>query len=257
MEIEYIYSSGHRVWSDLQGRWIFTQPCCDHNLALEEYDLTLLPQQQVKLLIMPEEVLPHETPGLQLRQLLSRSEESMFPLLSRAAQVTTWSRDHNFCPRCGDALRHHHQDLAKQCDGCGLTQYPRLSPCIITLVTRGEYCILAQGVRFTEPRFSTLAGFIEAGESAEDALAREVREEVGVEVSNIRYHCSQSWPFPHSLMLGFFADYVSGEIVPEPGEIVDARWFHYSELDEAPIPPPFTISRQLIDEFVKRCRAGD
>jgi len=252
MKIEYIYSAGGQIWSDLQGCWLFAQPCWDHRLALEEYDLTLLPERQVRLVVMPDDQLRHEASGLNLRQLLSRCGESMFPLLSRAAQVVTWSRDHSFCPRCGGALSHHLQDLAKQCNGCGLIQYPRLSPCIITLVIRGEYCILAQGIRFTEPRYSTLAGFIEAGESAEDALAREVREEVGVEVTNIRYQCSQSWPFPHSLMLGFFAEYVSGDIVPEPGEIVDARWFHYSELDETPIPPPFTISRHLIDEFRSR-----
>lgn len=257
MKTEYIYSSGHRIWSDPQGRWLFAKACCDHSLALEEYDLTLLPEQRIRLIIMPEDLLDHTLSGLHLRQLLSRSDESSFALLSRAAQVTTWSRDHCFCPRCGDALVHHHQDLAKQCNGCGLTQYPRLSPCIITLVTRGEYCLLAHGIRFTETRYSTLAGFIEAGESAEDALSREVREEVGVEVNNIRYFCSQSWPFPHSFMLGFFADYVSGEIVPEPGEIVDARWFHYSELDDAPIPPPFTISRHLIDAFKQKWIAED
>ncbi len=257
MKIEYIYAAGQRVWSDVQGRWLFDQPCCDHALALDEYDLTLLPEQPVKLLVMPETALPVDGAGFNLRQLLSHAEEGDFPLISRAAQVITWSRDHCFCPRCGDGLVHHAQDLAKQCNGCGLTQYPRLSPCIITLVTKGEYCLLAHGIRFTEVRYSTLAGFIEAGESAEDALAREVREEVGVEVNNIRYYCSQSWPFPHSLMFGFFADYVSGEIVPEPDEIIDAQWFHYTELDDAPIPPPFTISRQLIDAFQARWQKAD
>ncbi|RTE65697.1 NAD(+) diphosphatase [Amphritea opalescens] len=257
MKIEYIYATGDRVWSDPQGRWLFAQPCCDHGLAIEEYDLTLLPEQPIRLVVMPEAELRDQASGLQLRQLLSRTDEAQFPLLSRAAQVVTWSGHHRFCSRCGDALVHHDHDLAKQCNGCGLTQYPRLSPCIITLVTRGEYCLLAHGIRFNEVRYSTLAGFIEAGESAEDALSREVREEVGVEVNNIRYHCSQSWPFPHSLMFGFFADYVSGEIVPEPEEIVDARWFHYTELDEAPIPPPFTIARQLIDAFHARCVKAD
>ena len=253
MQIEYIYAVGNRVCSDDLGRWRFTAPCCDHALALEVYNLTLMPEQQIRLVILPESQGGSLTTVRGLRQLLSESGEQDFPLLSRAAQVTTWSRDHLHCPRCATALSHHQQDLAKQCEACGLTQYPRLSPCIITLVIRGEYCLLAQGVRFTEPRYSTLAGFIEAGESAEDALAREVREEVGVEVANIRYHCSQSWPFPHSFMLGFFADYLSGDIVPEPSEIVDARWFHYSELKNTPIPPGFTISRQLIDAFLEQC----
>ncbi|BBB26068.1 NAD(+) diphosphatase [Amphritea japonica] len=252
MGIEYIYAVGDRLCSDEQGQWLFSTPCFNHKQALEIYDLTLVPEQQVRLVVLPENEQGALSPSRGLRQLLSESEEQYFPLLSRAAQVMTWSRDHLYCPRCANALTHHQQDLAKQCESCGLTQYPRLSPCIITLVIRGEYCLLAQGIRFTEPRYSTLAGFIEAGESAEDALVREVREEVGVEVANIRYRCSQSWPFPHSFMLGFFADYVSGEIVPEPGEIVDARWFHYSELKNTPIPPGFTISRQLIDAFLKQ-----
>lgn len=256
-KIDYIYAVGDRVWSNLQGVWLFDHPHCDHRLALEEYDLALLPEQSVRLVIMPEAVLQADDSGLRLRQLLSRADEAGFALLSRAAQVLTWSRNHHFCPRCGESLAQHDQDLAKHCHHCGLTQYPRLSPCIITLVTKGEYCLLAQGVRFAEVRYSTLAGFIEAGESAEAALVREVREEVGIEVSNIRYFCSQSWPFPHALMFGYFADYISGEIVPEPGEIVDARWFHYTELDEAPIPPPFTISRQLIDAFRATWQSSD
>lgn len=250
MDIEFIYAAGDKVCSDAQGQWLFSVPYCDHDVALEEYDLTLVPDRQIRLIVLPEDQCGNLSSISGLRQLLSESEEQHFPLLSRAAQVTTWNRDHSFCPRCAGALVHHQQDLAKECESCGLIQYPRLSPCIITLVTRGEYCLLAQGIRFTEPRYSTLAGFIEAGESAEDALAREVREEVGVEVTNIRYHCSQSWPFPHSFMLGFFADYLCGEIVPEPGEIVDARWFHYSELKDTPIPPGFTISRHLIDVFL-------
>ncbi|MDO6562512.1 NAD(+) diphosphatase [Amphritea sp. 1_MG-2023] len=253
MRIEYIYAVGQQIWSNQQGRWLFDKPCCDHALVEEEYDLTLVPEQQIRLMVMPETVLADDASGLHLRQLLSQTADADFPLLSRAAQVLTWSKNHSFCPRCGGALAQHQQDLAKHCGSCGLTQYPRLSPCIITLITRGEYCLLAHGVRFPEVRYSTLAGFIEAGESAEAALMREVKEEVSLEVNNIRYYCSQSWPFPHSLMLGYFADYVSGDIVPEAGEIVDARWFHYTELDEAPIPPPFTIARQLIDVFKKQC----
>lgn len=255
MDIEYIYAAGDRVCADQHGQWLFAAPYIDHDVALEEYDLTLVPERQIRLIVLPENQPGNLTSTRGLRQLLFESEEQLFPLLSRAAQVTTWSRDHGFCPRCSGALVHHQQDLAKECEACGLIQYPRLSPCIITLITRGEYCLLAQGVRFSEPRYSTLAGFIEAGESAEDALAREVREEVGIEVTNIRYHCSQSWPFPHSFMLGFFAEYLSGEIVPEPGEIVDARWFHYSELKDTPIPPGFTISRHLIDAFLAVCEA--
>lgn len=253
METEYIYAVNGRVWADDRGCWLFSEPLYDEKQAVEIYDISLDESRSVRLIILPESILPVND-QVNLRLLLSGCEETGYVLLSRAAEVLTWDKDHNFCPRCGNQLSHHQQDLAKQCDHCGLVQYPRLSPCIITLVTRGEYCLLAHGVRFPQPRYSTLAGFIEAGESAEDALVREVREEVGIDVCNIRYFRSQSWPFPHSFMLGYFADYAGGEITPDPAEIVDAQWFHYTELDSAPIPPAFTIARKLIDQFISECQ---
>lgn len=254
MKNHYIYAVNDRIWADAEGGWLFAQPVCDHATAREVYDISLDQEYQVWLVLLPDGVLPVSEPVIGLRQLLTGSDESEYVLLSRAAQVATWDKDHRFCPRCGHSLSHHDQDLAKHCDRCQLTQYPRLSPCIITLVTRGEYCLLAHGVRFPQPRYSTLAGFIEAGESAEAALVREVKEEVGVSVGNVRYYCSQSWPFPHSLMLGYFAEYIDGEIAPDPAEIVDAQWFHFSEVALAPIPPRFTIARKLIDAFVAECQ---
>ncbi len=248
MVIEYIYARGHRIWSDQDNRWRFKQPQQDHAAALAVYDLGLAPQEHIKLIIMPDDWPAMAEAGAGFRTLLAQAAADCFPVLSRAAQVSTWHQDHRFCPRCGHPLQHHNQDLAKECIACGLLQYPRISPCIIVLVTKGDYCLLAHGIRFSERRYSTLAGFVEAGESAEAAVAREVKEEVGVAISNIRYISSQSWPFPHSLMLGFFADYAGGEIVPQADEIVDAQWFHYSELPA--MPPGFSISRQLIDRFV-------
>ena len=115
------------------------------------------------------------------------------------------------------------------------------------LVRNGKRCLLAHAAHFDEKRYSTLAGFIEAGETAEAAVAREVMEEVGIKVGNVTYHCSQSWPFPHSLMLGYFADYEAGDIVPDGVEILDAQWFDQNTLPS--IPPPFTIARKLIDHF--------
>jgi NAD+ diphosphatase len=139
-------------------------------------------------------------------------------------------------------------ERAMCCDSCTTAIYPRIAPCIIVLVTRGEELLLARNVNFPRPMYSTLAGFIEAGESAEETLIREVREEVGIEVGNLSYFHSQSWPFPSQLMLGFFAEYVSGEIVCDPAEIADARWFHYRELP--PTPPASSISGQLIEHYV-------
>ncbi|MET3998902.1 NAD(+) diphosphatase [Marinobacterium sp. MBR-109] len=183
-----------------------------------------------------------------LRSLLARAvDEAEYARLARASQLATWHDQHRFCGRCGNTLEAHLQDLARQCPGCGLVQYPRISPCIIVLVTRGDRCLLAHSARFPAGRYSTLAGFIEAGETAEAALKREVHEEVGIEVNNIRFFASQSWPFPHQLMLGFFADHVDGELAPDGEEILQADWFGVDDLPD--LPPPFSIARRLIDHF--------
>ncbi|WP_414429828.1 NAD(+) diphosphatase [Alcanivorax sp. IL3] len=186
-----------------------------------------------------------------LRQLISGGlDEPGFSMVSRALQFLSWQKNHRYCSRCGSLTEAHHQDLAMTCQACGYFQYPRITPCIITLVTRGEHALLGRSTRFPEGMYSCLAGFMEAGESAEQALAREVREESGIEVTNLEYLTSQSWPFPHSLMLGFHADYAGGEICIDDDEIVAADWFHYRSLPM--IPPPGSIARTLIDHWVAR-----
>lgn len=187
-------------------------------------------------------------PLLALRPLLSVADPITFAQLSRAAQLHTWHLNHRYCCRCGSPTVHHKTDLAAHCERCNYQQYPRISPCIIVLVRKGERCLLAHAAHFGPGRYSTLAGFIEAGETAEEAVEREVREEVGIEVTNIRYAFSQSWPFPHALMLGFYADYADGELQPDGHEILDAQWFESGRLPD--LPPPFTISRRLIDGFL-------
>ncbi len=186
--------------------------------------------------------------AVQLREVLAQARNELeYAWLSRAAQLAVWHEQHRFCGRCGAALQHHAEDLAKHCEPCGLTQYPRISPCIIVLVLRGDECLLAHAPHYPAGRYSTLAGFIEAGETAEAAVAREIREEVGIEVHNVRYFRSQSWPFPHALMLGFFADYKGGELHPDGVEILDARWFSRDNLPD--LPPLFSISSHLIESY--------
>lgn len=226
---------------------LFAQPGDDVSEAVYEvddgYGLAVLDHS-------PKGMVPAEG----LRGLLARArDEAEYARLARASQLATWHDQHRFCGRCAEALSAHPQDLARQCPGCGLIQYPRISPCIIVLVTRGERCLLAHSARFPAGRYSTLAGFIEAGETAEAALKREVREEVGIEVDNIRFFASQSWPFPHQLMLGFFADYAGGDIEPDGEEILQAGWFGVEALPD--LPPPFSIARRLIDHFFST-RAG-
>ena len=184
-----------------------------------------------------------------LRAWLGRVEPDFFCLAGRAKQIVAWHRDHRHCGRCGRPNGEHPTDRAKLCPDCGLTTYPRLSPSIIVLVRNGEDMLLARNAAWPTGMFSTLAGFVEPGESIEQTVHREVAEEVGLVVKDLRYLGSQSWPFPNSLMLGFHADYAGGQIVCQEGEIAEARWFHHRQLPN--IPGGTAISRWLIDSFVE------
>lgn len=183
-----------------------------------------------------------------LRRLTGRLEEHYFVMAGRASQVLTWLQNHRFCSRCGHPTRAHERDLAMVCAQCGYSQYPRITPCVIMLVTRGDQALLARSPRFPEGFYSCLAGFMEPGETAEQAVRREVMEETAVEIRDLRYYGSQSWPFPHSLMLGFRAEHRGGEIHVDGEEIVDAQWWRVGELPR--IPPQGSIARALIDDWV-------
>lgn len=189
-----------------------------------------------------------------LRRLLGQADDLLFAIAGRAFQVLEWERNHRFCGRCGTpTLAHPQGERARVCSSCRLSSYPRINPCVIVAVTRGEEILLARAQRFTRPMFSTLAGFIEAGESAEETLHREVLEEVGVSVRNPRYFGSQSWPFPNNLMLGFHAEYAGGELRLQEEEIAEAGFYRYDALP--PIPPQGSIAHALIMDFVARCQA--
>lgn len=185
-----------------------------------------------------------------LYHLLGRVDDGLFSLTGRAAQLLDWERDHRFCGRCGGEMRVADAERAMTCVSCRTLLYPRIAPCVIVLVTRGDQLLLARNARFPRPMYSTLAGFIEAGESAEETLRREVREEVGVEVGAIEYFASQAWPFPNQLMLGFFAQYSAGEVRPDLDEIAEADWYDPGELP--PIPPASSIAGQLIRRHCQR-----
>ena len=186
---------------------------------------------------------------LSLRSLLMHLSETDFQIAGRALQILRWDTDHQFCGRCGNPTVQHTRDLAKTCVHCYIDFYPRLSPCIIVLITRGDECLLAWHSRSKDEKYSCLAGFIEVGESPEQTLEREVMEEVGLAVENIRYVASQPWPFPGQLMLGFFADYKAGTLLLDQDEIKAAHWYHYTQLPN--VPSITTISGRLIHAFVE------
>jgi NAD+ diphosphatase len=188
-----------------------------------------------------------------LRGLAASLGAETFAVAGRAMHLVDWSTTSRFCGRCGTKTEPVPHERSMKCPKCALTQYPRIAPAIIVLIRRGDRALLARNGRFPVPFFSTLAGFSEIGESLEETVAREVGEEVGVAVTNIRYFGSQPWPFPHSLMIGFTADWASGEIAVDGEEIAEANWFDATALPL--VPPRLSIARRLIDAWVDEIAA--
>lgn len=197
---------------------------------------------------------PSDGAALDLYGYHGRASEHEWLAAGRAVQLIDWARTHRFCGRCGLANEPVPGERAMRCPSCKLMAFPRLAPAMITLVTRGapgdrQEALLARGVQWKVPMYSCLAGFVEPGESLEAAVVREVEEEVGLQVAAPSYRGSQPWPFPHSLMIGFRADYLDGEITPDPTEIADAAWFRKDEIPM--IPPGISIARTLIEEWLR------
>ncbi len=188
-----------------------------------------------------------------LRNLLGRIPDSLFTVCSRSIQLSEWYKNNQFCGACGSKMQRHNTERAMYCECNNLLIYPKISPCIIVLVTKGEELLLAHNKNFPGAFYSTLAGFIEAGESAESAIHREIYEEVKIKVKNIKYYGSQSWPFPSQLMLGYHAEYLEGEITPDGEEIDSADWFNYRKLPQVPTGN-ISISGQLIESYIERLK---
>lgn len=183
-----------------------------------------------------------------LRFLYGRLEESIHKTAMKAMHIIEWDRTNLYCSRCRNEMTRAKGMNAKECPGCGFLSFPRISPAIIVLVEKDSTLLLVRSKRFTAELYSVLAGFVEPGETLEEAVKREIEEEVGIRVRNIRYFGSQPWPFPDSLMIGFTAEYESGEITMEEAEIADAGWFDPHRLPT--IPGKISIARELIDWFV-------
>ena len=196
-------------------------------------------------------------PGLAfrpLRSLFGAVDDGLLAAAFRAKQVAEWSRTHRFCGACGSPTARLPGERAMKCTDCGHAAYPRVSPAMMVLVKRGPAILLARHAHGTG-RWSALAGFLEAGESLEDAIHREVREEVGLEVKDLRYFASQSWPFPHSLMCAFTAEFAGGELTPDLTEIAEARW--YAPGDALPeLASPQSVARSLIDAHLPAAAAS-
>ena len=223
--------------------------------ALSEHYLGRLDERPCYAVEVAEGTIPPEGMVFDgLRQVYGRLDEDLFWIAARAVQIIDWDRTHQYCGRCGVPLKVKTAERAKECPQCGLLQFPRLAPAIIVLVERGNELLLARSRHFMPGMYSVLAGFVEPGESLEEAVVREVKEEVGIEIKDIKYFGSQPWPFPHSLMVGFTATHASGEISLNDEEIENAGWFTIDNLPR--IPGKISIARKLIDGFLAKQRQG-
>jgi NAD+ diphosphatase len=184
-----------------------------------------------------------------LRALFGLVDDATFALAGRAVQIVDWDRSHQFCGRCGTPTERKAGERSRVCPSCAQVHYPRLAPVAMALVRRGRELLLARSPHFPPGMMSALAGFVEPGESLEECLVREVREEVGVAVENLRYFSSQPWPFPHSLMVAFHCDWSGGDIVCQEGEIESAGWFAPENLPI--LPNRVSIARRLIEDALR------
>lgn len=225
-------------------------PCCtslaDHGISpLRSHYLGLLGERHCYAAeVDAAHPLPTGWAAVGLRDLFGIVDDTVAALSGRAFQLIEWERNHQFCSRCGSAMQPRTDERARACPACRFTSYPPVSPAVMVLITRGRELLLARKAVWPAGRYSAIAGFVEPGEMLEDTVVRETREEVGVEVGNLRYFGSQPWPFPHSLMVAFTAEYTGGALRPDGVEIEEAAWFDAEALPR--LPPSVSISRRLI-----------
>ena len=199
-----------------------------------------------------ERPLPELVKADGLRAWFGVLDDTALAIAMRAVQVVEWDRTHQFCGACGQPTVMSKSERARTCKACRLTTYPRICPAMMVQITRGREMLLGRGINFPPGRYSALAGFLEAGETIEQAIHREVMEEVGIRVQNLQYFGSQSWPFPNSLMIAFTADYRDGELNFDTDELADAQWFDIDALPD--LPPRLSVAGALLKHTIQRIR---
>jgi NAD+ diphosphatase len=200
--------------------------------------------------ISPDTTAPEGLTFVDLRSLYGILDEDLFLLAGKAFQIVSWDQAHQFCGRCGSPTQEQPGERAKICPKCGFISYPRICPAVITAILKEDKILLAHAVHFKGNMYSLIAGFLEPGETLEECVQREITEEVGIKVKNIKYFSSQPWPFPNSMMIGFTAEYESGEIAVDGAEISQAGWFSVDTLPE--LPSEVSIARKIINWYIEK-----
>lgn len=204
---------------------------------------------EVVTAIVPDDFdAPEKLEFIRTFDALKIIDDCYFSIVSYAFHLATWDRANRFCGTCGKPTTDSDKDRFKICSVCGTTVYPRISPAVVVGVTRGDEILLARAHYFPEDFFSIVAGYVEPGENLTECLEREVLEETGIKVKNISYFGSQPWGLSGSLMIGFTAEYESGEIKIDEEEIAEAYWFPFHKLPH--LPPEASLSRQIIDRLI-------
>lgn len=203
--------------------------------------------------LQPTVTLPDNIEAYPIRIALELLGNEWYSSATKAFSIINWDKNHQFCGRCGISTNHVPGTFERKCPTCSLVVYPRISPSIIVLIQRDKQILMARSPHFIPGAYGLIAGFVEAGETVEDAVHREVREEVGIKITNLRYFGSQAWPFPDSLMLAFRADYASGEIRIDHTEIENAGWYDIDHLP-ARTASSISVARKLIDHFIAEQR---
>ncbi|WP_298065952.1 NAD(+) diphosphatase [uncultured Acinetobacter sp.] len=233
----------------------------DQNLQLPEVEKLAsdLPLHQNDHVIardlLENEAIPEGYQLVPIRELIQSWSTTEFLQASRAVQLLEWRRNHKFCSHCGHVTEIHSKEYAMVCPACSYHQYPRVQPCIITIITKGDNeVLLAKSVHNKSNMYGLIAGFVEVGETLEEAVQREAFEEVGLRLKNIRYMSSQPWPFPSNLMIAFHAEYDSGEIQLQVEEISEAQFFRFDQLPE--IPFKGSIAHAMIMQIIENKKAS-
>lgn len=193
---------------------------------------------------------------IHFKQALSIIPPELYAISTKAYSILHWDKSHQFCGYCGIATIPKNGRFERVCPMCKVSLFPRISPSIIVLIHRGDQLVMARSPHFPEGRYGLIAGYVEVGETIEEAIHREIKEEIGLRVKNAVYVGSQPWPFPDALMLAFTAEYDSGEIVIDGEEIEAAGWYRYDNLPGRP-STSISIASKLLDDFIQHCMARE